>query len=132
MNSLINKARAGFFGATATVLAFAASPAMAGLKDDALGQMSTTGTAIYGGATPTTPLPQMIGRIINVLLGLLGVILVCLIIYAGFLWMTAQGDPEKVKKAKQIMGNAIVGMVLIFAAYSIATFVIEKLVTATA
>jgi hypothetical protein len=132
MNSLLAKSRAGFYIAAAPVLAFAASPAMAGLKEDATTQMKTTGDAAYGGTAPVQSLPQMIGRIIGVVLTLLGVILVVLIIYAGFLWMTAQGEVEKTKKAKAILGNAIIGMVLIFAAYSIASFVIDKLVTATA
>jgi hypothetical protein len=35
---------------------------------------------------------QIVVRIINVALGLIGIILVCLILYAGFLWMT---DSEK-------------------------------------
>lgn len=130
MNSLIAKSRAGFYTAAATVLAFTATAAKAGLLEDNTTNMNQTTTAANIGTT-AQPLPQLIGRIIGVVLTLLGVILVVLIIYAGFLWMTAQGEEAKVKKAKEIMSNAVIGMVLIFAAYSISSFVITKLVAAT-
>jgi len=63
-------------------------------------------------------------------MGLLGIVLVVLVIYAGFLWMTAQGSEEKIKKAKGIISSAIIGLVLIFAAYSITGFVVSSISTA--
>ncbi|HSD12701.1 MAG TPA: pilin [Patescibacteria group bacterium] len=80
-------------------------------------------------STETDDLPTLIGRFIGAALGLLGVILVVLIIYAGFLWMTAQGNEEKVKKAKAMITNAVIGMIIIFAAYAITNFVISSLRT---
>lgn len=72
-------------------------------------------------------LPQLVGGLIQQAIGLLGIVLVVLVIYAGFLWMTAQGNEEKIKKAKGIISNAVVGLVLIFAAYSITGFVVDAL-----
>ncbi len=74
-------------------------------------------------------IPVLVGSYIKAAIGLLGIILVVLIIYAGFLWMTAQGDTEKVKKAKGILSNAIVGLILIFASYAITGFVIDKIIS---
>jgi len=54
-----------------------------------------------------------------------------LIIYAGFLWMTAGGNPEQVDKAKQWLTNAIIGLAIILAAYAISGFVIDNLFAAT-
>ena len=76
-------------------------------------------------------LPKLIGGFIKQAIGLLGIILVVLIIYAGFLWMTAAGNEDKVKKAKAILTNAVVGMVLIFAAYAVTDFVIGALIKGT-
>lgn len=73
----------------------------------------------------------LVGRLINSALGLLGIVLVVIVIYAGFLWMTAQGNDEKVKQAKKMITNAVVGLVLIFAAYAITTFVVNALGAAT-
>ncbi|MEK7072567.1 MAG: hypothetical protein AAB969_03285, partial [Patescibacteria group bacterium] len=67
------------------------------------------GTDLNGG---TTNLPEAIGKIIQIFLGFLGVIAVVLIIYAGFLWMTAGGDSGKVDKAKSYIKNAIIGIVI--------------------
>jgi hypothetical protein len=76
---------------------------------------------------PQQDLIQTIGRIINIVLGLLGIILVALIIYAGYLWMTAAGDPKKVETAQKIIRNAIIGLAIILASFGIAQFVLYML-----
>jgi hypothetical protein len=48
-------------------------------------------------------------------------------IYAGILWMTAQGNEQQVTKAKQLMFNAAIGMIIIFAAYALTTFIGSQL-----
>ncbi|MFA6227633.1 MAG: hypothetical protein WC668_00375 [Patescibacteria group bacterium] len=72
-------------------------------------------------------LMPMIGTAIGIVLGVLGVILVLIVIYAGFWWMTAQGDEKKVEKAKKMIYNAVIGLVIIFAAYAITNFVLAQL-----
>lgn len=85
-----------------------------------------------GGAyTTTTSLPQMIGRLIQALLGILGVIFLVLTIYAGFLWMTAAGEDKKVKEAKETLTRAVIGLVIVLSAYSITTFILGNLLSAT-
>ncbi|MFH1620790.1 MAG: IPT/TIG domain-containing protein [Patescibacteria group bacterium] len=80
---------------------------------------------------PSTDPRVIVVNIINVALGLIGIILVSLIVYAGFLWMTSGGDAEKTGKAKKIITNAIIGLVIILSAWAITKFVIEKLLEAT-
>lgn len=77
------------------------------------------------------PLDETLGMLINVLLGLLGIIFLVLTIYAGFLWMTAGGDEKKVAKAKGIIITAVIGLVILLSAYAISTFVLEQLISAT-
>jgi hypothetical protein len=79
----------------------------------------------------TRDIRQTIGSIINVALSLLGIIVLVIIIYGGFLWMTAGGNDEKVGQAKQWIFGGIIGLVIILSAYAIASFVISNLVTAT-
>ena len=67
------------------------------------------------------------GRIINIALGFLGVLAVGLMMYAGFTWMTAQGNEEKIETAKKILRNAAIGLVVIIASWAIATFIISRL-----
>jgi hypothetical protein len=68
-----------------------------------------------------------IGLMISAFLSFLGVIFLILIIYAGILWMIAEGDEAKVEKAKAILTRAIVGLIIVLAAYAISFFVINAL-----
>lgn len=64
-------------------------------------------------------IPQLVARIINWILPLTGSLLLVMFLYGGFLWMTAAGEADKVKKATQTMTNAVIGMVIVIGAYAI-------------
>jgi len=64
-------------------------------------------------------------------LSLLGIIVLVIIIYGGFLWMTAGGNDERVGEAKKWIFGGIIGLVIILSSYAIAQFVISNLVSAT-
>ncbi len=72
-----------------------------------------------------------IANIIRVFLGLLGVVAVALIIYGGYLYMTAEGVPEKIERAKKLLISALIGLVIILSAFAIASFVLSRLVAGT-
>jgi len=76
-------------------------------------------------------LPEIIGRLINVVLGFLGIVLLGLILWAGFLWMTAGGNADQVKTARAYMSNAIIGLIIVVAAFAITNFVLTSLVNVT-
>lgn len=71
-----------------------------------------------GVGTYTDP-RQTAALIIQVLLTLVGTIFFVLTVYAGYLWMTAQGNEEEIEKAKMTLRNAILGLVIVIAAYGI-------------
>lgn len=66
-------------------------------------------------------------RIINVALTILGLLVVVLIIFAGFRWMTAGGNEDTVKNAQGILKNAIIGLIIIILAWSISRFILIRL-----
>ena len=101
--------------------------AMAQLSE-AQTDLEAVGTAIGTDAT-SSDLPTLIGNIISVILSVLGIVFVVLVVYAGFLYLTAAGDDSKVKKAKTLLTQSIIGLVIIVAAYAISSFVIDSLVT---
>ena len=70
-------------------------------------------------------------RIINTALGLLGTISLVIILYAGFKWMTAGGNEENAAGARKILVSAVIGLVIILAAYSITRYVNTSLFKAT-
>jgi len=79
------------------------------------------------GIATTTDIRVVIARIIQVLFGFLGIIALSLVVYGGFVWMTAGGDAEKVGKAKKILVNAFIGLAIVLLAFSITTYIITQL-----
>ena len=79
----------------------------------------------------STDIRTTISRIINVAMGLLGIVAVLIILLGGFKWMTAGGADEKIKEARKLIMSGIIGLVIILAAYAIATFVVGSIVNAT-
>jgi len=102
-------------------------PAVAGVNLS--GQLVNVGEAT--GIQTERELAEIIGSILQAVFGLLGIVLLVLILYGGFLWMTASGNDEQVKKAKQIITNSVIGLVIIMAAYAIASFVVDAITNAT-
>ena len=70
-------------------------------------------------------------NIIRVALGFLGIIALGLTIYAGWLWMSAAGNMEKIDKARKVLSGAIIGLLIILLSFGATTFVLNKLLTAT-
>lgn len=126
MKNLYYKIGAGLSTLPALLLPAAAFAQLSEAQDNLQG----VGDVV--GAGTEQDLPTLIGNFINVFLSVLGIIFVVLIVYAGFLYMTAGGDDDGVKKAKKLLSQAIIGLVIIVAAYAISNFVIDSLVSATA
>lgn len=68
-------------------------------------------------------------RIINAALLVMGVLVVGLIVYAGFTWMTAAGQEEKITRAKKIISGSIIGLLLILSSLAITRFVLRALLS---
>ncbi|MBU0647553.1 pilin [Patescibacteria group bacterium] len=58
-------------------------------------------------------------KIINYILGAAGLVAVIYLIIGGFNYITAGGNEEQTKKATKTLFNAVIGLVIIFAAYAI-------------
>lgn len=94
-----------------------------------LDRLQTVGKdAGYSDASDTT-LMEILGTVISGLLGLLGAIFIILIVVAGYNWMTASGDEQKIDKAKDTIRAALIGLIIIVGAYAIWRFVSGYLIT---
>lgn len=69
---------------------------------------------------------QFVASLIRVFLGILGVILLVMIIYAGFLYATAAGDEERASSARNTLLYAIIGIVIIAGAWILSDYVISN------
>jgi len=92
---------------------------------------SSTQDAYVGIGLSESDPRDVVAGIIKVVLGFLGTIAVVLIIIAGFQWMTAAGNEDKVGKAKKIMTAAVTGLVIVLMAYALSSFVIDAIIGAT-
>lgn len=88
------------------------------------------GQAAFGTEEPTN-IFALIAKIINAALGVIGIVFVILMIYGGYTWMIAMGNEEKVKKAKAIITQAAIGLVIIMASYAISAYVLNGIYEAT-
>jgi len=91
---------------------------------------NNVGTAA-GVQTQNVDLPTMIGRLVNIALGFVGIVLLVYIVFAGFMWMTAGGDEKKTKDAMAMIKNAVIGLLIVVAAFAISNFVLNSLVNVT-
>jgi len=94
-----------------------------GSGSDPLDSMASTA----GYDTNKTDALELVSKGIEVVLSLLGVIFLVLLIYGGFIWMTARGNEQQADKAKTTMTNAIIGLIIVFGAYAISYFVVGAL-----
>lgn len=79
------------------------------------------------GVDQTQTIGTIVGNIIAAVLSLVGVIFLALMVYAGYLWMTAAGESAQIDKAKKIITASIVGLVITLSAYAITFFITSKL-----
>lgn len=75
----------------------------------------------------TTSIPELIGTVITALLGIVGSLSLIMFIYGGFLWIMSGGNEDNVKKGKETLKWAIMGIVVVFASYGILNFVLDIL-----
>ncbi len=103
---------------------FVFSPVLAVEIDD-----TTFGLKTAAGAAELSQqkLTVSIGNVIAAVLSLLGVIFFTLMIYGGFLWMTAKGSEETTKKALETILAAVVGIIIVLASYAATNFVFTSL-----
>ncbi len=76
-------------------------------------------------------LESIVGNIIKTFVSILGILFLILIVYAGYLWMNARGNETQVNKAKDILTQAVIGLIVVMAAYLITDFVVGGIITAT-
>ncbi|MBI5072057.1 hypothetical protein HZB93_04205 [Candidatus Falkowbacteria bacterium] len=69
--------------------------------------------------------PELIGRIIKTVLGVVGALALAMFVYGGFTWLTSAGSADKIKKGKDILIWATIGLIVIFTSYTLVDFVLR-------
>jgi hypothetical protein len=79
----------------------------------------------------TADLQSTVVKIIQWVLGFLGLIAVIMILYGGFMWMTAGGNEDKVASGKKIIIAAVIGLIVVLIAWAIVIFVVSQSINVT-
>lgn len=89
---------------------------------DTISQGETTLKSTGSFATLKTFIANLANQVLGIVLLLAGIIAIFYLVYSGFLYVTSAGNPEKVKTARQGIINAIIGIIIIVAAFFIVRF----------
>jgi hypothetical protein len=82
--------------------------------------------------TTDTTFAETLGLVVQTALSFVGIIFLSLMVYAGYLWMTARGEDAQVDKAKTIIIQSVIGLAITIGAYSITAFVVPAILKRTA
>lgn len=72
----------------------------------------------------------VVGQIIKGAIVMIGAVFGVLVVYGGYLWMIARGNEEYIKKAKNILERAAIGLIIVMGAYAITAFIVERVIGA--
>ena len=75
----------------------------------------------------TDNITVLIGNVIKIILGILGSVALLVFIIGGFMWLTSMGNPEKVKKGRDTLVWAALGIIIIFSSYALVKLVFDVL-----
>jgi len=74
---------------------------------------------------------EMIVGFIRIALGFLGILSLCIIMFAGFKWMVSGGNEDATSSAKTMMFNGLIGLIIILSSIALVSFVINSILNAT-
>ena len=100
-----------------------------GLNEAAKNAGFNTGLSCTG--KPGGCIASFAGAAINSLVALFGAVFLGLIVYGGFRYLFSQGDKDQVKKARETIVNAIIGLLIVSISYAIANFVLTAMSSIT-
>lgn len=85
------------------------------------------GVSGIGDLDPINTEPEIaLGRVIKSGLGIIGIVALLMILYAGAKWMMARGEAKMVEEAQDTILWAVIGLAVIFGSYAITDFVIKN------
>jgi len=92
---------------------------------------STFGLEEVQGTPKDLTIPGILATIADMLIGMAGFYLVVMLIYGGIVYLTSAGNEKRVETGKNVITYAIIGIVIVFASYLVAQFVIQAVAPVT-
>ena len=100
------------------------------------GDNSCTGGKIFGtglydhlcqnhqvNITGLTDIYTLLGNVIKILLSFVGLLSVIFIVVGGIMYILSTGDPGRIQRAKSVITNAIIGLIVALVSFGVVTFI---------
>lgn len=126
-----------FFFFPLTLLFFPAltfAQTQSGVTDKILKNLGSAAQSPFGAEASgesSVSIGVLVGRLLEAVLGFTGIIALVILIYGGFLWLTARGNEDQVTSAKKYIQNAVIGIIIIVSAFSLTYYLTEVVFEAT-
>lgn len=123
----------------ATILLVGISPAHAQVNEECFGIDLTTFKGVVervacAGAIDspnatgeTDSIITIVGNVLSIAYSVLGIVFVTLLVFAGYLWLTARGNEDQVTRAQTLIRNSVIGIIIIFIAFIISREIVTLL-----
>jgi len=72
-------------------------------------------------------LTDIAGSAVNIVLSAIAILFLMLMIYGGVMWMTAQGNEDQVSRARKLIIAAVIGLIIVVAAFALTSFLGDTL-----
>lgn len=69
---------------------------------------------------------KTVQNVFNIVLGLAGAVAVAFVVFGGVKYMLSQGEPQQTKQARDTILYAVIGIVVVAAAFFLINFVIGQ------
>ncbi len=102
-------------------IVMSASIIMSGIRIALVGGSGNIGDCVSSGGCVTPDI--MITNLIEWVIGIAGIVSVAFVVYGGIMYVTSAGDTGKLKKAKDMIVYALIGLVIVALAQAITAFV---------
>lgn len=101
--------------------------------DTNLEQAATTALAEAGLENPLDEddVRVLIGRVIKAILGISGALALVMFIWGGLIWMTSQGEKDRIQKGQKTLSWAVIGLAILFVSYAAVNWVVLALQQST-
>jgi len=115
-----------------TVTRAVTTPPPAGTPTNVSGATSAAAAeAVLPDPLGVTDVRVLVGRVIKAILGVSGMLALLMFVWGGLLWMTSQGEKEKIAKGQKTLAWAVIGLAVLFTAYAGVNWVIGALAQST-
>lgn len=71
---------------------------------------------------------SLLARLGNIMLSVSGAIVLFCFVLGGFFWIASAGNPKMVDKGKTLISSAVIGLIIMFSAYTLVVFAVRTLV----